>query len=237
MADRTTADADTTTGIKPIVSSVSVLMNLTSTEKAVGYITTHCRFMGSFAGDHAPYVFLAHVADEMAAATHTDLFPDRYKEHVAYAMGMVAHHRFLDPPAAIAAVYLATRFEFFFRLLSGKLKADGTWLNKAVDQPTAMAALGTNKRQKLRGRRVSDVAITYKLMKLDQSRPAARVFDAMDKAIYAIPKTAVDGFEIADIGDRIAFGRHSAGHGLWGDISSEAVFYGLVTAIIFYNQA
>jgi hypothetical protein len=210
-------------------------MAMTSSDKAVGYITTHCQLMGSFAGDHAPYAFLAQVADEMAAAKHTDLFPDRYKEHVAYAVGMIARHRFLEPPAAIAAVYLATRFEFFFRLLSGKLKGDGTWLNQAVDQRAAVAALG-KKAHKLRGTRVSDVAVTYKLMKLNQTLLTARVFDALDKAIYSVPITAVGGFEVADVGDRIAFGRHSAGHGLWGDISSEAVFYGLVTAIIFYNQ-
>jgi hypothetical protein len=169
----------------------------------------------------------------MAAAPDTDLVPDRYKEHVACAVGMVARHGFLESPAAIAAVYLATRFEFFFRLLSGKLNRDGTWLNKAVDQPAAVAVLG---KRGLDRNRVSKVAVTYKLMKLNQSRPAARLFDALDKAILPVPITAVGGDTVADIGDRIGFGRNSAGHGLWGDISSEAVFYGLVTAIIFYNQ-
>jgi hypothetical protein len=207
---------------------------MTNSDEAAGYIRTHCQYMGSYAGDGSPYRFLARVAEEMAAAPHTDLFPGRYKEHVAYALGMVARHGFLEPPAAIAAVYLATRFEFFFRLLSGKLNGDGTWLNKAVDQPAAVAALGE---KGLKGKRVSDVAVTYKLMKLDQSRPAAQVFDALDKAVLPAPIMAVGGFEVADIGDRIAFGRHSAGHGLWGDISSEAVFYGLVTAVVFYNQA
>jgi hypothetical protein len=89
----------------------------------------------------------------------------------------------------------------------------------------------------LKGKRVSNEAVTYKLMKLDQSRPMARVFDALDKAILPAPHMAAGSFEIADIGDRIAFGRHSVGHGLWGDMSSEAVFYGLLTAMIFYNQA
>ena len=42
---------------------------------------------------------------------------------------------------------------------------------------------------------------------------------------------------IADLGDRIEFGRHAVGHGHWGDISAEALFYGLVTALVFYNQA
>ena len=206
---------------------------MTGSDEAAGYIRTHCQHLGSYHGDGSPQRFLVRVAGEMTAAPHTDLFPDRYKEHVAYALGMVARHSFLEPPAAIAAVYLATRFEFFFRLLSGKLKGDGTWLNKAADQPAAVAALGE---KGLKGKRVSDVAVTNKLMKLDQSRPAARVFGALDKAILPAPIMAVGSFEVADIGDRIAFGRHSAGHGLWGDISSEAVFYGLVTAIVFYNQ-
>jgi hypothetical protein len=73
-------------------------------------------------------------------------------------------------------------------------------------------------------------------MKLDQSRLAPRLFDTLDKTIFPVPITAVGGIQVANIGDRIAFGRHSAGHGLWGDISSEAVFYGLVTAVVFYNQ-
>jgi hypothetical protein len=208
---------------------------MTGSDEAANYIRTHCPGMGSYFGDLSPRTFLLRVAKEMEAAPHTALFPDRYKEHVAYAVGMVARHDFLEPPTAIAAVYLATRFEFFFRLLSGKLDGDGTWLNPAVDRPAAIQALG--KKKGLEGKRVSDVAVTYKLMKLDQSRPAARVFEALDKAILPAPIKAAGGIEIADIGDRIAFGRHSAGHGLWGDISSEAVFYGLVTAIIFFNQA
>ena len=153
-----------------------------------------------------PHRFLARVSEEMTAAPHTDLFPDRYKVHVAYALRMVARHGFLEPPAAIAAVYLATRFEFFFRLLSGKLKGDGTWLNKAVDQPAAVAALGE---KGLKGKRVSDVAVTYKLMKLEQSRPAARVFDSLDKIILPAPIIAVGSFEVGDIGDR----KHPPGRG------------------------
>jgi hypothetical protein len=205
-----------------MVSCLSLgAIEMSNSDKAVGYIMTHWPRMGSFAGDGAPHGFLAQVAEEMAAAKPTELFPDRYKEHVAYAVGMVDRHGFLEPPAAISAVYLATRFEFFFRLLSGRLKGDGTWLNRTADQSAAMAALG---QKGLGGARVSDVAVTYKLMQLDQSRPMARVFHALDKAIFSAPTTACDGSTVADIGDRIAFGRHSAGHGLWGDISSEAMF-------------
>jgi hypothetical protein len=189
--------------------------------------------MGSFAGDGTPYEFLASVSEEMSAAKPTPLFPNRYKEHVAYAIAMVARHAFFEPPAAIAAVYLATRFEFFFRLLSGKLTGDGTWINQSVDQPAAVLALGSKGLSK---KRVSDVAVTYKLMKLDQSRSAARVFAELDSSIFSSPITAIGSVTIADIGDRIAFGRHSAGHGYWGDISAEAVFYGLATAVVFYNQ-
>ena len=205
---------------------------MTRSEEAFDYIKIYCPGIGSFAGDSTPYKFLCQVADEMEASRYTELFPERYKGHVAYAVGMVARYTFLESPAAIAAVYLATRFEFFFRLLSGKLKGDGTWLSPA-DQQAAIAALG---KKGLDGKRVSNVAKAYKLMKLDQQRPVARVFNALDQAIFPVPIIASDGSKVADIGDRIAFGRHSTGHGLWGDISSEAVFYGLVTAIIFYNQ-
>src|SRR5262249_28833 len=114
-----------------------------------------------------------------------------------------------------------------------KLTPDGRWINAAAKVAAKASLPGVDGLD--RGK-VSNVAAAYKLMKLDPSRPAARVFDALDKAILPTPITAGGGFQVADIGDRIAFGRHSSGHGLWGDISSEAVFYGLATAIIFYNQ-
>jgi hypothetical protein len=141
--------------------------------------------------------------------------------------------RLLAPPAAVASVYLAMRFEYFFRLLSGKLNGDDTWLNRAVGQPAAIAKLGEKGLKQIR---VSEVAVPYKLMKLDQSRTGVRVFDALDKAIFPVPMKAAGGRESADIGDRIAFARHRTAHGQWGDMSSEGAFYGLVTAIVFYNQ-
>src|SRR5262249_44235506 len=191
---------------------------MTKSDEAAGYIRTHCQYMGSYSGDGSPFKFLGQVAEEMASAPPTNLFPDRYKEHVSYAVGMVARHVFLEPPAAVAAVYAVTRFAFFFRLPSGKLKGDGTWVNKAADHPAAVAALGE---KGLKSSRVSDVAVTYKLMKLDRSRPVAQVFDALDKAILPAPITAVGGFSVTHIGDRIAFRRHSVGHGLWGGGSLE----------------
>src|SRR5438105_4931404 len=100
---------------------------MTKSEVAEHYVTNHCRFMGSYAGDFSPYSFVAQFAEELEAAAYSVLFPERYKEHVAYAVGMVSRHGFLEPPAAIAAVYLATRFEFFFRVLSGKLQPNGCW--------------------------------------------------------------------------------------------------------------
>jgi hypothetical protein len=209
------------------------VVTMTNSEKAASYIMTHCRNIGSFEGDDTPCQFLAQVAEEMAVAEPTSLFPNRYKEHVACAVRMVARHPFRDPRAAIAAVYLATRFEFFFRLLSGKLNADGTWINQAVDQPAAVAALG---KKGLGGNRVSSVEVTYKLMQLYRLRPAAQVFASLDKSIFPSPITVAGGDTLADIGDRIGFMRHSASHGYRGDISSEAVFYGCVAALVFYNQ-
>jgi hypothetical protein len=150
---------------------------MTNSDEAAGYISTHCQHLGSYGGDGSPYQFLTRVAKEMVAAPPTELFPERYKEHVAFAIDMVANHGITMPQAAIAAVYLATRFEFFFRMLSGKLKEDGSWLNKAVDQPAAIAKLGETG---LKGDRISNVAVTYRLMKLDPSRPAVQVLDKLD---------------------------------------------------------
>jgi hypothetical protein len=160
---------------------------------------------------------------------------------VVYAIDMVASSQFTSPPAAIASVYLVTRFDLYFRILSGKLNANGTWISPEA-QAAAQAALKDFRlKKKLKNERISDVALAYKIMKIDQSRPLAQHCARIDKILYPTPQIfygSRKGEEkICDIGDRIAFCRHHAGHGYWGDISSEAEFYGLMTALVFYNQS
>jgi hypothetical protein len=201
------------------------------TQAAVGYITQFCPTIGAFNGTSAANDYLSDVADEMDASAPTRLFPARYKEHVACALRLVASYGFLAPPAAIASVYLATRFEFWFRVLSGRLAPDGTWLNPNA-KSTAIAAISD---KRLNRPKVSDLALAYKLMQLDQSRAAVRVFRKLDSALFSAPMTA-GGKSISDLGERISYIRNHAGHGEWGDVSSESIFYGLLTAIIFYNQ-
>ncbi len=201
-------------------------------QQASNFITTSCPRVGAFHGTSEPYLYLKETASQMRASKPSAVFPDRYIEHVAYAVDMVASNTFLSPPAAVASVYLATRFEFYFRILSGKLNGDGTWKSQSAQQ-AAQAAIVDGR---LNRNRVSSVALAYKVMKLNQST-VVQYCEALDRILYTTPLTAVGNFTVADLGDRIEFGRHSAGHGYWGDISAEAVFYGLMTAIIFYGQA
>lgn len=207
-------------------------------QTAIDYIITCCPAAGSFAGPIGDVNrFLKRVALEIKTSEISEVFGGRYKEHVAYAIDMVASFPFTSPPAAIASVYLVTRFEFYFRILSGKLNADGTWISPEA-QAAAQIAL---KDYRLRKPRVSSVALAYKIMKIDQSRNLAKHCTRMDSILYATPKIVYGsrkgGEKICNIGDRIEFGRNAAGHGYWGDISSEAEFYGLMTALVFYNQS
>lgn len=200
---------------------------------AIDYIITCCRATGCFSGTSDVDKFLKQVALEIKTSEISEVFGGRYKEHVAYAIDMVASFPFTSPPAAIASVYLVTRFEFYFRILSGKLNADGTWISPEA-QAAAQIAL---KDFRLRKPRVSSVALAYKIMKIDQSRKLAQHCARMDNILYLAPEVVEGSRKICDIGDRIEFGRNAAGHGYWGDISSEATFYGLMTALVFYNQS
>ncbi len=203
------------------------------TQQALDFITTCCRNVGTFQGTSEVHQYLKETAAEMAVSTPSTVFPDRYIEHVAYAVDMVASNMFLDPPSAIASVYLATRFEFYFRILSGKLNGNGTWISLSSRQ-AAQAALSD---RRLGRNRISSVALAYKIMKLNQSWKIVTVCTALDNSLYETPTTVVGDMTVADMGDRIEFGRHAVGHGHWGDISAEALFYGLLTAVVFYNQA
>src|ERR1700731_1741711 len=103
-------------------------------QQAADFIVSHCPHVGTFHGSGEPYGFLQETAEKMRVAKPSTVFPDRYIQHVAYAMGMVASNGFLSPPAAVASVYLATRFEFYFRLLSRTLNGDGTWVSQSAQQ-------------------------------------------------------------------------------------------------------
>jgi hypothetical protein len=200
-------------------------------QQAADFIVSHCPNVGAFYGSGEPYRFLQETAEHMHAARPTSIFPDRYIQHVAYAMGMVGSNTFLTPPAAVASVYLATRFECYFRLLSEKLNADGTWVSQAAQQAT-LALLAD---ARLKRPRISSVSLAYEIMKTGTSK-LVPYCASLDRILYASPTSASGNFPIEDVGDRIEFGRHAAGHGHWGDISAEAVFYGLMTALVFYAQ-
>jgi hypothetical protein len=198
-------------------------------QQAADFIVSHCPNVGAFHGSGEPYGFLQETAEHMRAATPTAVFPPRYIEHVAYAIDMVGSNMFTTPPAAVASAYLASRFEFYFRLLSGNLNGDGTWVSQSARQ----AALTTLRDQRLTKPRISSVSLAYEVMRLGTSR-VLPYCALLDRTLYASPIKAGGNFAIEHVGDRIEFGRHAVGHGQRGDISAEAVFYGLMTAIVFY---
>lgn len=202
------------------------------TETAAKYIIDCCPKPGASQGWSDVRVFLSKAADEIATSKPTSVLPDRYAEHVAYAVNMIARSAFLEPPAAIASVYLATRFEFYFRILSGRLNGDGTWISKA-DKDEVKGELSDSR---LSAKRISSVALAYKVMKLNQTLRISRVMKSLDSELFKAPMTVVGDIKVADIGDRVEFGRHAVGHGQWGDMSAEGIFYGLLTAVVFYSQ-
>ena len=199
-----------------------------ATEQAMIYIINCCRNIGSFFGTTAANDYLKIVALDIETSRPSILFPERYNEHVAYAMNLIASNDFLSPPSAIASVYLATRFEFYFRILSGRLNADGTWKTNQACKDSKWEL----PKVKLNDRRINNVAVTYKIMKLNKSLKVSTVCETIDKEISSKQKGAN-----TDIGDRIKTVRDSSAHGEIGDISAESIFYGMLTAVIFYNQA
>jgi len=197
------------------------------TREAMDYIKYCCQHIGSFTGNYNDVAgFIAQTASKLEVSQPTLLFPERYKEHVGYALHMVSNSYFLSPPAAIASVYLATRFEFYFRVLSGVLKTDGIWISESLRYSVASV-----RKKPLPKKGISSVALTYKIMKLNQPQQVIPIFAQLDRDLFSTAKG-----EYMDIGERIEWTRNRAAHGEWGDISAESIFYGLLTAILFYNQ-
>jgi len=201
-------------------------------EKAKLWIVEWCPFVVGYSGTGEPYEFIGRYAGVIAKATASDLFFERQKEHIGYAMSMIAHSRFTDPASAVASVYLVTRLEFFFRILSGVLNFDGTWKDERVRTRYGKEILTGLELRK----RVNDVAVTYKIATIDKSNSRTSHLRDLDDRIAAKLERAHPSAAYSDIGDRIALLRHRGAHGVWGDLSGDAVFYGLLTAIIFLAQ-
>lgn len=209
------------------------------TEEAIFYITNWYSNIGAGDTRHlisdlsSPYHVMNKAADDMVQSSPSDAFPDRHKEHIAYALKMVASGGFLSSPAAVGSVYLATRFEYYFRVFSKRLNADGTWKSDNDKQEIQGILTGVSGLHRLR---INSVALAYKIMKTNKDLQLARICQDFDNALYPQPTKMPNNKTISDIGERIEYLRHRSAHGHWGDISSEADFYGLMTVIVFYNQ-
>ncbi len=209
------------------------------TEEAIFYITKWYPRIGAGNTRHripdltSPYHVMNKAAEEMTQSVSSDVFPDRHKEHIAYALKMVASGGFLSSPAAVGSVYLATRFEYYFRVLSGRLNEDGTWKSAINKQEIKNILTGVGG---LDRPRINSVALAYKIMKTNDDLPLARICQDIDNTLYPDGVKRSETSPISDIGDRIEYLRHRSAHGHWGDISSDADFYGLMTVIVFYNQ-
>jgi hypothetical protein len=216
---------------------------MNETKDAVELILKRCKEIGNFQGDR-PQQFLTKASEDIKIGRASALFPDPYRLHIAHAVRIIAESKPTDPGAAVGAVYLSSRMEVFFRILSGRLTSAGRWISESAATRTRTGLAGTKwgkeleraKRTKWQDERIKNLALTYKIMKLDAIRPAIGVFRELDEGLYSKAVLAHAGDTISDIGDRVEFARHRMSYGEFGDVALEAHFYALLTAIVFYNQ-
>jgi hypothetical protein len=204
---------------------------MTDIEKAKFWIVEFCPSVGGYRGTLEPYPFLADYASVIEKTPNSDLFFDRQKEHIAHAMRMIAGSSFTDPPSAVASVYLATRVEFFFRILAGVLNFDGTWKEEKIRVLYKQKFVPS-----IRGRRVNDVSVAFKIAIADPANQRTSHLRDLEQRIAAKIKSRHPNDPYLDIGDRIALLRHPVAHGTWGDLSCDAVFYGLLTVVILLSE-
>ncbi len=196
-------------------------------ELAKYYLLLCCPRAGAYSLLDGLLNIISDCADLITSTPDKDLFHIRQKEAVALAMKEAVTPGFDDPRRAIASLYLATQFEFYFRILSGLLNPDGTWKSPA-DQRKAKSLLPRESR--LNRRSISSVELAYKLMVLNNADPRAAVLDELDKAIRSRFQSQLYN----NLGGRIKYVRDRGTHGQWGDVSGEGVFYATLTAILYF---
>ena len=65
---------------------------------SIKYITSCCPRLGAFSGSGEVFFFLKDIADQMKKGEPSVLFPERYKDHVAFSFRLVGSYDFLSPP-------------------------------------------------------------------------------------------------------------------------------------------
>ncbi|GEM_PF-2509586 len=198
----------------------------TNTEKAVDFIINNCLSIGQFNGSNEVKFFIEQVALDMDLTEPNSIFPDRYKEHVAYAIREISKSDFLESQSVISSVFLLTRFEYFFRILSGKLKSDGSWISE--NAKTHSSVLLNEKKLK---NKINNLSIPYKIIAADPHNDIGRIFREIDNILFPSPittcfyhlktigsKTYREKIKINSIGDRIEVARNDVSHGRLADI-------------------
>lgn len=202
-------------------------------EAAADFIVTCCPAAGAGSYTTEVFHFLEALSDVMRRGPESPLFGGRHREHVAFAIALTAQYRSLAPPAAIASVFLAMRFELYFRMLSGVLNDDGTWRDgSARDHAAALL----NEPRLKRGR-LADVALEYRVMLMNKSQPAVQIIKRLEQRLqpyYPPAQGKGSEFYYSDLGSRIKCMRDPSAHGFYADLSSEGAFYSLLIGILFY---
>jgi len=196
-------------------------------EMAKFYLVACCSKAGAFSLPDGLINLVSDAADLMTSTPDKDIFLGRQKPPVALAMKEAVTPELDRPQRAIAALFLATQFEFYFRILSGMLNFDGSCKTTA-DRAKAEFFLPDDDRVRRRG--TSSVEVAYNLTVLNNADPRAALLEGLDRALRSrLQSTLYD-----DFGGRIAYVRNRGVHGEWGDVSAEGVFYATLTAILYF---
>lgn len=202
---------------------------------AIKFITEYCPVIGSFRRDERLSGFLNELSNDMerynCGISGFDNF--RHKPHVAYAVRAIANFPVFDySKSVLASVFLATRFETYFRVLSSRLNDDGTWLD-ANAQKTAFDLI---KDKRVKNKQINDVALTYKILMLDRGNKIVTFLEHLEAKLssYYFDKQG-NPFSCSDIGSRIKVLRDPGSHGFYADLSSEGCFYALLLGVLFYG--
>ena len=198
-------------------------------KKSFDYIVRYCNHIGIYESIAEVNDFLDEAASDIEQSPASAVFPENFKNQVAYAIRKTVTRGFVSSEFVINADFLARRFEHYFMLCSGLLDSRGEWVD-AEARLKAETILGMPVESPL-----DDVGLLYKLARKNHSSSLSKCLCELDDRLYAETVTMPDGKTvISDIGDRISWNRKRVAQGYWNELSSEGMFFSLLTSLVFY---
>lgn len=188
---------------------------------AADFIYKCCPGAGSFKGTTEAHNLLLEFS-KFLLSPNEKVYGGRRREHIAFAIELVARSAPARPEGAVATPYLIAQIEYSLRKMCEYVDGKGLLIKEL---PESLKKKGDKIGNRIYLKRL------YEIFREKKGDLISQTLNDLDNKISSY--TVVGGDNITSLGDRLSWFRNNALHGYDADIGVEGVFVGLLLLILY----